>query len=279
MNLSDRMKELERVEAGRKADSNLPLMVRIDGRCFSKFTKNLIKPFDKDFLRLMDATTQYLMEETDAKMAYTQSDEITLSFYNDKENHSNSEYMFGGKYQKLTSVLASMATSYFTFHMRKFLQQTSDYPHFDCRVWNVPDVEHIALNYLWRYRDAIKNSVFMFARSYFSHKELQKKNTKEIISMLKDLPSQYCEDELLTSDWNKLFPRIKVGQMYRTQNKLVMLSDEELQKIPEKFREPLKFEPVIRNVIVPVPGEIESSVLDSELIFKTVKEIYGAKND
>lgn len=279
MNLADRMKELEKVEAGRKANENLPIMVRIDGRCFSKFTKNLIKPFDKDFLRLMDATTQYLMKETDAKMAYTQSDEITLSFYNDKENNSNSEYMFGGKYQKLTSVLASMATSYFASNMKGYLSCSGyrilDYPHFDCRVWNVPDVEHIALNYLWRYQDAVKNSVSMFARSYFSHKELQNKNTNEIIAMLKDLPPQYYEAELLTSDWNKLFPRIKVGQMYRTQNKLVMLSDEELEKIPEKFRESLKSEPVIRTVIVPVPGEIQSSVLDLELIFKTVEEIYG----
>jgi tRNA(His) 5'-end guanylyltransferase len=271
MKLADRLKEVEKIECARTADPYKPLMVRIDGRCFSKFTKGLAKPFDLDFLNLMDATTAYLMKETDAKVAYTQSDEITLSFYNDKENNSNSEYMFGGKFQKLTSVFASMATSYFALNMKGYIgcsgYRVLDYPQFDCRVWNVNTVEDIALNYVWRYRDCIKNSVCMYARSFFSHKQLQGKNTNEIRDMLKELNTN--------TSWEKLTPRIRFGQMYRTQVKMVMLTNEELKKIPEQFRAPLKLEPVIRNVIVSVPDEYESSILDSERIFKTVNEIYS----
>lgn len=268
MKLADRLKEVEKIECSRAADPYKPLMVRIDGRCFSKFTKGLAKPFDENFISLMNDTTQYLMRETDAKLAYTQSDEITLSFYNDKENNSNSEYMFGGKFQKLTSVLASMATTYFSRNIvRLYVYGVVEdyYPQFDCRVWNVNSVDDIALNYVWRYRDCIKNSVCMYARSFLSHKQLQGKNTNEIRDMLKDIKKP----------WEKLTPRIRFGEMYKTQSKMVMLTNQELEKIPEKFREPLKLEPVKRNVIVSVPEDHESCILDSERIFRTVHEIYG----
>ena len=269
MKLADRLKSIEKAECSKALDSNLPLMVRIDGRCFSKFTRSLNQPFDMGFCKLMDETTQFLMKETDAKMAYTQSDEITLSFYNDKENYSNSEYMFGGKIQKLTSVFASMATSYFVAYMREYIGVTDKLPQFDCRVWNVNTVEDTALNYVWRYRDCIRNSVCMYARSFFSHKQLQGKNTNEIRDMLKSIDKP----------WEKLTPRIRFGQIYKIQAKMVMLTNEELQKIPEQFRSPLKLEPVIRNSIVSVPGNHESCILDSERIFKTVNEVYGVNSN
>lgn len=44
---------------------------------------------------------------------------------------------------------------------------------FDCRAWQVPNLNE-AFNYLlWRERDATKNSVSMAAQHYFSHKSLQ----------------------------------------------------------------------------------------------------------
>lgn len=66
-----RMKEYEKVEAGRKASNTYPLVARLDGRGFSKFTKTLKKPHDSRLTLLMIDTTKYLVEQTHAFIGYT----------------------------------------------------------------------------------------------------------------------------------------------------------------------------------------------------------------
>lgn len=70
MNNSKTMKEYEKVEAGRKASNRLPLVARLDGRGFSKFTKGLTKPFDIRLTLLMVYTLSYLLEQTHALVGY-----------------------------------------------------------------------------------------------------------------------------------------------------------------------------------------------------------------
>ena len=48
-NLDERMKLYEDIEAKRNLIPKLPICIRIDGRGFSKFTKGMIHPFDKNF--------------------------------------------------------------------------------------------------------------------------------------------------------------------------------------------------------------------------------------
>lgn len=62
--LGDMLKEEERQEAGRKADPYLPLVARIDGKCFSSFTRGLERPFDSRFVQLMVETTKHLVSES-----------------------------------------------------------------------------------------------------------------------------------------------------------------------------------------------------------------------
>lgn len=64
--LGERMKELEFQFTNLKLDSHLPVIARIDGRSFSKFTKGMDRPFDEDMLWCMQSTTKYLMEQTHA---------------------------------------------------------------------------------------------------------------------------------------------------------------------------------------------------------------------
>ena len=81
-NLGDRIKQYERIETRGKLIPMLPTVVRLDGRSFSKFTKSF-EPFDEDMLQAMVATTKFLVEESNAVIGYTQSDEITLILYTD----------------------------------------------------------------------------------------------------------------------------------------------------------------------------------------------------
>lgn len=184
-NLGDKLKDLENIETSKKAIKGIPLMARLDGRGFSKFTKGLNRPYDVRMSQLMIDTTKYLVENTQACIGYTQSDEITLVWYNDYE--SPSEYMFDGKYQKLVSTLAAMATAYFNSNLCLILpEKRKELPTFDCRVWQVPTLRTVYLNFLWREQDATKNSISMAAHEYFSQAELYKKNSSEKLKMLED---------------------------------------------------------------------------------------------
>jgi len=76
--LGDRMKEFESAEAGRRLMPLLPICIRLDGRSFSRYTAKLNKPFDIQMSGIMVTTTKLLVDETNAAMGYTQSDEISL---------------------------------------------------------------------------------------------------------------------------------------------------------------------------------------------------------
>lgn len=144
-------------------------VVRVDGKGFSKYTKNLEQPFDAQFSRDMRETAMYLVENIDgAVFGYHQSDEISVIF-SDLAG-PNTEWWFGGGLQKITSVVAAMATAKFNS-----LRPDGGLALFDARVHHLDAEGDLSvLQYLdWRQTDAIKNSVSMLASHHFSHRELE----------------------------------------------------------------------------------------------------------
>jgi tRNA(His) guanylyltransferase len=221
--LGDRMKFYE----SRFADvvmPMIPVMARLDGRSFSKFTTGLERPFDRRLSQLMRDTTRHLMEETMALAGYTQSDEITLVWL---QARPDSEILFSGKLHKMVSILASIASVYFNKMLPlEIPEKTLSAPVFDCRVWNVP-LEYEACNcFIWREMDATRNSVSMAARSFYSHKELHGKNSSEMQEMMfqkgqnwNDYPSFFKRGTYLTRR-----PRVLVGEEY-TRTEIVLWED------------------------------------------------------
>lgn len=203
-----RMKEYER-KSDYRLSSELPVIVRIDGRCFHSFAKNCKKPFDKNIQRAMKETMLSLCENLqNCVFGYTQSDEISLIIYlseevNEKGNQI-AQPVFNWRIQKLCSTIASTATSFFNlyyfihyfnslFHDEKgfSLPTILEKMHpptlatFDARVFNIPKKE-VCNNIYWRQSDAYRNAIQLIGRAYFSHKELQNVKCEKIISMLKD---------------------------------------------------------------------------------------------
>src|SRR5262245_47028434 len=109
--LGERCKTFELAEAGRRAMRGLPLLARLDGRAFHTFTRDLNRPYEHGMSMAMIETTRYLVQEMTALIGYTQSDEITLAWY--EPSQSESDYAFDGRFQKLASVLAGMASAKF----------------------------------------------------------------------------------------------------------------------------------------------------------------------
>lgn len=217
----DRMKSYER-QYESHLNPHLPVYVRIDGRSFSKFTKNMERPFDINMHCAMVYVAENILTRTNACCAYTQSDEISLVYLAEDEN---SDIIFGGRLMKLVSVLASMAASLFVEYIQErenwqnYINRT---PHFDCRVCQLPNKTEAANMFLWRYKDATRNAVSMLAQNNFSHKQLQNKSTQEMISMLSDF-------NIKLTDYHDAFYH---GTFIKKENEYRYLTDIELEKIP-----------------------------------------------
>lgn len=157
-------------------------LIRIDGKSFHTYTKGLKKPFDMDLIEDMQKTTLKLCKETGAKIGYVQSDEISLVLTDFKENGTQS--WFDNNLQKVCSVTASIATA--EFNLARFSRNglSEKTAHFDTRVWTVSDPWDVYNTFLWRQKDASKNSIQMVARSLASHKECTNKNEKMLQELI-----------------------------------------------------------------------------------------------
>lgn len=222
MNLSDRMKLYEQQETGRKFLPLLPVIARLDGRSFHSFTKGLGRPFDSRLSNLMVEITRFLVEETNACIGYTQSDEISLVFYS---GDIESQIYFDAKVFKMTSILAAQTTVRFSKLLPVFLPEKLDYtPVFDCRVWSVPSKEEATNVLIWREQDATRNSVSMAAQSYYSHKQLHGKNSDEMQEML-------FQKDVNWNDYPAFFKRGVYVQRHKVVRKF---TTDELDKLPPK---------------------------------------------
>lgn len=153
----------------------LPVVVRLDGNSFSKFTKRLKleKPFDERFERAMESAARAVLEYcSGGQLGYIQSDEITILLRND-QTHQTDPFL-GNRTQKLASLLASTASVAFNEKMREYDFVTPAI--FDCRAFVVPPAE-VNNVFLWRQKDAFKNFVSSYA--YFKLKDKYGRKTAQ----------------------------------------------------------------------------------------------------
>ena len=183
--LGDRMKSYE-VTSKFKLLKRTPTIIRLDGKAFHTWTKQLkhIEPSLKhepfsDFLHsCMVRTALFLIKNIqNAVLAYSQSDEISI-LLNDWKSVKTDQW-FDGKIQKISSVSASFATGAFN----RGLPYHMDLAFFDSRVFNLP-FDEVVNYFIWRQQDATRNSINMLGQYYFSHKDLQEKNTSVVQDML-----------------------------------------------------------------------------------------------
>jgi tRNA(His) guanylyltransferase len=186
--LGDRMKSYEHAEAGKRLLPMLPVIARADGRGFSAFTRDLPRPFDPRLSRLMVETARLLARETCARLAYTQSDEITLVMY---APEPDAQVYFDGRVHKMVSQVAAFTTAVFNRLLPRFLPEKAERveddapPTFDTRVFCVPTLAEGANAVLWREQDAVRNSVSMAARAHFGHAEVDGRSAREMREMLR----------------------------------------------------------------------------------------------
>ena len=197
-------------------------IVRIDGKNFHTYTKNMAKPYDAGLNYAMDCAARFALSQMEGShFAYVQSDEISI-LLTDFAN-LDTQAWFDGNIQKIVSVSASAVGAEFNCNFQHSRAV------FDARAFTIQDPNEVANYFLWRTRDCIRNSISMLAQHHFSHKQLHGKSTTDMQDMLvhqaqknwNDEPARFKTGSLQTRTesleipkdnlfdfYNKLIPRI-----------------------------------------------------------------------
>lgn len=212
--IGDRMKSYE-IRQRTKLLTRIPYVVRVDGKSFHTFTKDLKTPYDERFIELMNLAMKFTaFEMTGVTAAYRQSDEISFVFY---EPDYEKTHWLGGRVQKLASVVASLVSVNFNKHMHRYLpDKMSETPVFDGRAFQLPDRTE-ACNYLvWRALDAKRNSINMLARSHYSQSKLNGVSQDELLEMIKkkgrpwkDHPEQFTQGTYMIQNEDQTLELVK----------------------------------------------------------------------
>lgn len=276
--LADRMKYFERVGAGHdKMDPDCPVVVRLDGRAFSSFTKGLERPYDARLSQLMIETTKYLVQLTNACIGYTCSDEITLILFSDR---AEGQVYFDGRRDKLNSILAAQCSVFFNEELANYIpekymlegmKRIYDFPVFDCRAWSVPSKADACSVLIWRENDCIRNSIQTAGQTYYSHKELDCINCNQIKTMLID-KGIYWNDYPIFYKRGTYYQRTTIARPFTTEEISLLPAKHEARTNPDLLVKRRTYDSV------DMPRITKVSNLEA-VIFKGKKpEIYDAES-
>ena len=243
----------------------LPVIIRLDGNNFHNWTKGLKRPFDKKLTELMTETTKFLVQESNAVVGYTQSDEITLILYS---SDRKSSIYNDGKKQKILSKLTAKCVNFFNDKRKEILPDHNKTAIFDCRIYQVPTLHDACVQLLWRENDATKNSINMLAQCLFSHKELQNLNGNQL------------QDKMMLEkgvNWNDLETKLKRGAYIKRVVTSKPITIDELAILPPKHEAHKNPNLIIERTIIeevefPIFNKIENKV---DVIFFDAEPIVG----
>lgn len=174
--LGQRMRELQLAsEIVLPKNNNI---LQLDGKSFSKYTKNFVAPFDVKFIDAMDVVAAEVLKAIPGSaFAYVQSDEINILLK--PASDIDEKGFYGNRQVKLVSLAAATASVAFSRMFPEFEPAL-----FDARVFTMPDETAVHDFFVWRQRDCVRNSVSMVAGEFFSPKKLDGVKTKDRLKML-----------------------------------------------------------------------------------------------
>lgn len=197
--LGDRMKTNYEDRFRFQLTRRLPVIVRLDGRSFHTLTRHCEKPYDKYLSNCMADTTLFLCQEMQgAKIAYTQSDEISVLLTD--YDLITTQAWFDYSLQKIVSVSAALASA-------KFTELFGDFAVFDSRAFNIP-IDEVCNYFVWRQKDWHQNSVEMLAQAHFSPKQLLNKKQDDMHDMLHTIDINWAD---LENRWKNGLAVVKDG--------------------------------------------------------------------
>jgi tRNA(His) 5'-end guanylyltransferase len=195
-------------------------IVRVDGKAFHSYTRDLVRPFDTGLAADLDLVARALCEQCQgSQFAFVQSDEVSVLLTDFAE--AGSEAWFDGNLQKIVSVAASVATGTFNAARLERLGSGTTWSalpppaYFDARAFTIPDPIEVENYFIWRQQDATRNSISMAAQAHFSSKQLHGKSTDQLQELL------WSEHQVNWNDYPAGFKRGRVVVKVQTRANLV----------------------------------------------------------
>lgn len=226
-------KEIEKTSVKYRVDDGETVILRVDGKNFSKLTKLYFKqPLDEKFSELMMKTAEELINWLQCStLIYSQSDELNILLHPPRKQ---SQIAFGGKLQKIISLTAAKTSVTFTTLLGKeaLFDARIILPRLHAEKTGKTLEESIKDYFRWRFLDGVRNSRNTFARYHLSPENMHGKTSKELI--------EEVEKKHGTS-WHSLPDTLKYGfTVYRDDgvHTGTPKSATELEKIIEKLLTP-----------------------------------------
>lgn len=187
LDIGNRMKEYERVSEF-LLTRRVPVIIRIDGRAFHTITRTRFKKnWSREFVDQMIEMAKIVKKDIQGcDFCYSQSDEVSFLLTDYKTIRTSP--WFGYDVRKLISITASLASSVFSRIYGKDVC-------FDSRAFSIPQ-DDVVNYFIWRQIDAIRNSIQMAGREYFSHKQLNNLSCLQIKDKL------FAEKQLNFNDYS-----------------------------------------------------------------------------
>jgi len=249
--LGDRMKKLYENRTRILLPRRTYTIIRVDGKCFSSYTRGCERPFDTGLIADMNSTAEYLCKNIQgAKIGFVQSDEISILMTD--FDTLQTDAWFDGNIQKIVSVAASHAASKFNqlrwmrYVNERFNRGDKNDPvrwewfegvrklklaDFDARTFTIPSKTEVANMLVWRQQDTVRNSIQSVAQTLYSNTELTGKNMSQQQDMIHDKGQ----------NWNDFPAMQKRGRF---------VFKKEVKMVQEFKGDPLEQETYTRNVWV-----------------------------
>lgn len=180
---------------------------------YKKLNQKLQKPFDSKFNKLMNRTLIYLLENLPyTKVGYTWRYEMNIII--NIPTYFNTNALWKRDVSKIQSIVASMASTFFTREYHKLFQTEDNTTlfEFNCQTWNTPTVED-AYNWLvYRQEECIDNSIKRFARFFLTTQEMKGKTAEELIKYLIEHYNTNWTHEKVDNKFGRIFIKEKVIQ-------------------------------------------------------------------
>ena len=138
---------------------NTYIIVRIDGKAFTKFTEahQYKKPNEISGIKLMALAGLSVMESfPDIFLAYGQSDEFSFAFKKDTK-------LYNRRHEKILTNVVSQFTSAFVYYWPKIFVKGPELkypPCFDGRIVLYPSFQNLKDYFSWRYVDCYINDLY-----------------------------------------------------------------------------------------------------------------------
>ncbi len=194
MSIEANLKKIVTVDTTAKLNPRSHTIFRLDGVNFSRYFKelDLTKPYDDRFTNAMIETGIECFNTLAFSLCYVGYDEITyyLKPVTKEEEDNGFEYDYGGRIQKMVSMLAGKASTIFYSKILKYWNQEQlpkYFPYWECKVTQYTQFDEVIENLNERIVSTLKNSRGLFVSTHLPGTELSSKEAIKKIQLEKQI--------------------------------------------------------------------------------------------